>query len=70
MKCKHALVFLKHEAQNSCFTVMPGPSQDTNKILTAGDVYVCTDCEDFADGGPYTSGEVIGLIPRHVNCPL
>ena len=38
------------------------------KILTAGDVHVCTDCEDLADGGPYTSGEVIGLIPRHPNC--
>lgn len=28
----------------------------------------CPDCEDYADGGPYTADQVDGLIPLHANC--
>lgn len=36
--------------------------------LTAGDDRVCEDCQDVADGGPYTLDEAESLIPQHPAC--
>lgn len=37
-------------------------------ILTAGDGYVCEECEEIAANGPYDIDEADGLIPAHPNC--
>jgi hypothetical protein len=37
-------------------------------VLTAGDIDVCDECEDFADGMPYDIDEVNATLPLHPRC--
>lgn len=37
-------------------------------VETAGDEFVCEECEDIEAGGPYTIDEARSLIPAHVRC--
>ena len=38
------------------------------EILTAGDDFVCEECEDLSQEGPYPIDEAQNLIPAHPNC--
>jgi hypothetical protein len=41
---------------------------DLVDIFTAGDEFVCDECEEIADEGPYSVDEADDLLPVHPNC--
>lgn len=42
--------------------------EDYVNVETAGDDYVCEECLDLAESGPYTLDEAESLLPVHDNC--